>query len=98
MVYEIVFSDRATKYIKENIPLKHRKLMMEKIKICLGPYLKVKSKRCNKKAIKGTKPVTYRYHVSMTYTLFYIIEDDIQRVFVTDLWGINQAHNKYRSV
>ena len=96
-MYDIVFSDGAAKYIKENIPIKHRKLMLEKIKLCLGTYLKIKSRRCNKKAIKGTKPVTYRYHVSMTYTLFYVIDDDAERVFVTDVWGINQAHSKYRT-
>jgi len=94
-VYEITYSDAALKFIRTKVPEKHLKNLGEKIELCLGQYLKSISKRCNKKEIKGTDPITYRLHISMTYTVFYIIDDENKEVFITEILGINQAHSKY---
>jgi len=94
-VYNLTYSDSAVKYIRTNVPEKHLKNLGDGIELCLGKYLKTIFKRCNKKEIKGTNPVTYRLHISMRYTVFYIIDDENKEVYITEIMGINQDHSKY---
>lgn len=94
MSYNITYSKDADKYLNE-IPLKHAKLVEVKIRECLLTNPKGKTHHCNIKLIKGTNPKKYRFHISMTYTLIYTIDEENKNVFVTHAMSINQAHSKY---
>jgi len=92
--YTFIFYECAKKYI-QTVPEKDKRLISEKISICLGDFLKTPTKQCNKKLIKGSKKCTYRLHVGKKHTIFYRIDDDLKNVYIIDIMGINQAHSKY---
>ncbi|HJJ32701.1 MAG TPA: plasmid stabilization protein [Methanocorpusculum sp.] len=94
MTYNIRFTDKACDFLRA-IPEKHKPAVLRKIRQCLGEYLKINTHQCNKKLLKGSSPERYRLHIGMTYTLFYLIDEDSQMVIVTNAMGINQAHNRY---
>jgi mRNA-degrading endonuclease RelE of RelBE toxin-antitoxin system len=93
-MYDITYTDSALKFISK-IPKKDKTHVKEAIELCLGKYLKRVTKHCNKKLMKGSKLKIHRLHISMTYTLFYQIDDENKRVTVVEAMGINQAHSKY---
>ena len=94
MGYKITFSKCAEKYLK-SLPLKHLKQVKEKIIECLMENPKGRTPHCNIKLLEGTDPKKYRFHISMTYTLIYTIDEINKTVFVILATGINQAHSKY---
>lgn len=94
MSYNITYSKDADKFLN-GIPLKHAKVVEEKIKECLAKHPKGKVHHCNIKLIKGTNPKKYRLHIAMTYTLIYSIDEENKCVFISHAMGINQAHSKY---
>ena len=93
-VYEIFYSADAEKFLSK-LPLKHRAHVKDKVEECLTNRPKCYSKHCNIKEIAGSKPQKYRFHISMTYTLIYRVDDLENRVIVGMAMGINQAHSKY---
>ena len=95
-MFDINYTDSALDFIS-TIPLKDKTHVKETIELCLGTYLKVVTKRCNKKLLKGSKLKIHRLHISMTYTLFYPIDDEHEQVVVVSAMRINQAHSKYGS-
>jgi len=94
-MYEVVFSEEALKYIS-TVNRKERENIKNIVVLCLGKYLQIRYRRCNKKHLKGSDPKTYRLHISMKHTLFYWIDEESQKVKIIDAMGINQAHNKYK--
>jgi len=77
-------------------PLEYRQRIVAKIRECLFENPERDSvKPCNKKAIKGSKRQVHRLHISMTWTVFYVVDKEENLVIITGVMGINQAHNKY---
>jgi len=92
--YEIRYSEEAQKYLNK-VPQKHARHIYEKTGECLTQNPKGKTPHCNIKPIEGSNPKVYRFHISMTYTLFYSIDEKCKCVYVIFAMGINQAHSKY---
>ena len=95
-MYSFSYTDDAIKSIK-NLDAEWKKKIKKSIELCLSEPYKLTS-RCNKKQIKGSKFKTYRLHVSMTYTVFYRVNDNEKTVLIVNILGINQAHSKYSIV
>ena len=93
-MYVFEYGADALKFISK-LSADDKQIVKEAIELCLGTDLKKRTKRCNKKSLKGSKHKTYRFHISMKYTLFYRIDDENERVVIVDVMGINQAHSKY---
>jgi len=73
-----------------------RRKIIDKIKECLSEHPDRNTiKPCNKKLLKGSKKQVYRLHISMTWTVFYVIVQEQNTVIITEIMGINQAHSKY---
>lgn len=92
--YNIAISKDALKYLDEVGP-DIKKVIIDTIKLCLGKYLFVNTPRCNKKALKGSKEGNYRLHIRMRYTAFYQIENSESQIYINEIYGINEAHDKY---
>ena len=93
-MYNLFITEKAQKQVLK-LSKDDARHVREIISLCLGKYLKKPSKRCNKKLLEGSKYETYRLHVSMTYTVFYRINEEEKMVIVIEVRGINQAHSKY---
>lgn len=92
--YKIFCSKNALEYIT-NLQKDEMNSVFEHIKFCLGEHVLNRSKRCNMKAIKGSKEHTHRLHISMRHTIFYTVDNENKIVYVDDAMSINQAHSKY---
>ena len=93
-MYDIVLSTSSIHYLSK-LSKSDCRHVKEVLALCLGEYLNVVSKRCNKKLLKGSKEGTFRLHISMTHTVFYRVDMYAKRVYVDLIMGINQAHGKY---
>ena len=92
-MYSFCYSEDAIKAIKK-LDAEWKNKIKNAIEFCLSEPNSA-HKRCNKKRIRGSKFKTCRLHVSMTYTIFYRVDEDRQVVLIVDIFGINQAHSKY---
>ena len=92
-MYSFCYSEDAIKAIKK-LDAEWKNKIKKAIELCLSEPNTV-HQRCNKKRIKGSKFKTCRLHVSMTYTIFYRVDEVKHVVLIVNLLGINQAHSKY---
>lgn len=95
MTFQIVLKPCIAKQLME-YPLDTRKKIVTKIRECLSDNPEWDStKPCNKKGIKGSKKQVHMLHISMTWTVFYVIDKGENLVIITGVMGINQAHKFY---
>jgi len=90
-VFTLVIERKAEEFLKK-LPGKSRRIVVEKIlDLRDDPY-----PGGNKEKLDYPHPpAVYRLHVSRSFTVFYIIEDNEQIVKIEKITTIERAHKEY---
>jgi len=90
-VFTLVIERKAEEFLKK-LPGKSRRIAIEKIlDLRDDPY-----PGGNKEKLDYPHPpAVYRLHVSRSFTVFYIIEDNEQSVKIEKITTIERAHKEY---
>jgi mRNA interferase RelE/StbE len=90
-VFAIVIERRAQEFLKK-FPIKSRHIIVEKIyELKLDPF-----PGGNKEKLDYPHPpAVYRLHVSRSFTVFYMIEQEEMLVKIEKIMTIEKAHKRY---
>jgi mRNA interferase RelE/StbE len=92
VVYQLVIDKKALEFVN-SLPQKSRKMVIEKCKtLGVDPFPGQGDKELIRR--KGHKDF-YRLHISRSYTAFYKISKDENRVKILAIMTIEQAHKMY---
>lgn len=90
-MFSIVIEKKAEKFLKK-LPQKARRIIVDKIlELRDDPF-----PGGNKEKLEyDHPPVVYRLHVSRSFTVFYIIENDEHLIKIVKITTIEHAHKEY---
>jgi len=90
-VFTIVIERKAEEFLKK-LPQKTRRIAVEKIlELQEDPF-----PGGNKEKLECPHPpAVYRLHISRSFTVFYLIENDEQVVKIEKIMTIERAHKEY---
>ena len=90
-MFTILIEKKTREYLQK-LPIKTRRIIVEKIQeLQLNPF----SGGNREKLEFQNPPVVYRLHISRSYTVFYLIEEEKQVVKIAKVETIEKAHKTY---
>jgi len=89
--FTIVIEKRAREFLKK-IPIKTRRIIVDKIHGLIQDPFPGGNKE---KLDYPHPPAVYRLHVSRSFTVFYLIEEEEQLVKIEKNMTIEKAHKRY---
>lgn len=90
-MFSIVIERKAEEFLKK-LPQKTRRIVVEKILDLKGDPFPGGNKE---KHEYPHPPAVYRLHVSRSFTVFYIIENDEHLIKIEKITTIERAHKEY---
>lgn len=90
-MFTILIEKKAREYLQK-LPVKTRRIIVEKIQeLQINPF-----SGGNKERIEYHKPpAVYRLHISRSYTVFYLIDEEKEVVKIEKIETIEKAHKTY---
>jgi len=90
-LFTLVIESKAEKFLKK-LPQKTRHIIIEKIlDLKEDPFLGGNKEKLD----YPHPPAVYRLHVSRSFTVFYIIETDVNVIKIEKITTIEMAHKEY---
>ncbi|MDD1723817.1 MAG: type II toxin-antitoxin system RelE/ParE family toxin [Methanospirillum sp.] len=90
-MHYILIEKKAREYLQK-LPIKTRRIIVGKIQeLSVNPY-----PGSNKEKLECyNSPVVYRLHISRSYTVFYLIDEEKEVVKIEKIETIEKAHKTY---
>jgi len=95
MTYEVRIDVDATEFLNSQDD-KTQSIIKDNLgKLKEEPYPSPEAQSGDREKVTVNGEEIYRMHISRSYTAFYVINEDEERVIITDIVDIDAAHKMY---